>query len=99
MQFIRDTEEEGEFFLQITKKDGTKRKMIHVLLIEKIEIMDGQTFGLMVQEIQEKDDNRFKTQKSSGGSFMGMLKPSKKFNPFSKSKKDSKVLIFDSEHI
>jgi len=30
---------------------------------------------------------------------MGMLKPSKKLNPFSKSKKEPKILMFESEHI
>jgi hypothetical protein len=51
----------------------------------------------VVSEIQDKDDNRFKQQKSSG--LMGMLKPSKKLNPFAKSKKESEVLTFESEHL
>eukprot|EP00347_Sterkiella_histriomuscorum_P021346 403334307 len=97
-QFLRDTEEEGEFFLQITKKDGSNRKRIHVLLIERIENQDGHTFNLIVQEVQDKDDNRFKSQKSGG--FIGMLKPKSKLNPFAKGKKGQPiVLTYDSEHL
>ncbi|CDW80024.1 UNKNOWN [Stylonychia lemnae] len=100
IQFLRDTEEEGEFFLQITRKDGSKRKRIPVLLIEQIENIDGVNFNMIVLEIQNKNDNRFKNGKSNRMS--GMFNPTKWVKmPFVKSIRGKQVYIlhFESEHL
>ena len=45
---MRDTEDDDEYYIEITKKDGSKRKRNSVLEIDKLENIDGKNFNMIV---------------------------------------------------